>query len=452
MKSYLTTLLVLSTSAALGCDPVDLGDLPGDTEGGSGSTGDTGQTDPTATSDGTTTGDEGTATSNGSGETSTTETSGTPPEGDVEGIDVLFVIDNSGTMGAAQGRLQQSAPAIIAALDARGLDYRIGTTTTDNSNYWCEGPGLGDSDEGHLIPPVSCLNRAEEFFFSGTDTDAFDEACAQQCSLKELSLVPGASPWLSSDTLDGTSMADALTCSLPMGINGCGFEQPLESMRLATTWSESSDAAESGFIRPNAHLVVIFVTDEVDCSLNPVHEATVVGEEGVGNQVFWSLPDVQFAPTSAVCWNAGVECSGSGTPQYDACVAQDKTVDGSDAGDAAESVMHPLARYSDRLDAMRANKVAGAGVYTFGITGVPEGYAGPSDLLYAAGADGSNPDSFQAQFGIGRGCSQGDVEAVPPVRLLEFTQAGDQTGVPLFSICSNSYASFFGQMFAQVGS
>lgn len=407
--------------------------------------GDTGQTDPTATSEGTTTGDEGTATSNASAET------GTTPEGDVEGIDVLFVIDNSGTMGAAQARLQQSVPAMITALDATGLDYRIGTTTTDNSNYWCKGAGIAEADEGHLLPPVSCRTRADDFYFSGTDIDMFDEACAQQCALEEISLVPGASPWLSSDTLDGTSMADALACSLPMGINGCGFEQPLESMHLATTWSESSDAAESGFMRPNAHLVVIFVTDEVDCSLNPVHEATVVGEPGVGNQVFWSLPEVQQSPTSAVCWNAGVECSGSGTPQYDACVAQDKAVDGSNAGNAAGSVIHPLARYSDRLDAVRGTKVAGAGVYTFGITGVPEGYAEPSDVLYAAGADATSPDSFQAIFGIGPGCIQGDVEAVPPVRLVEFTQAGDQTGVPLFSICSNSYAGFFGQMFAQVG-
>ena len=212
------------------------------------------------------------------------------------------------------------------------------------------------------------------------------------------------------------------------------------------------DRNQSGFLRDNAILSIVFVTDESDCSFNRELQNTVFGEEGVGNQVFWSLPDQQFSPTSAVCWNAGVECSGSGTPQYDACVAHDKTVDGSDAGNAAESVIHPLARYSDRLDAMRANKVAGAGIYTFGITGVPDGYAGPADVLYAAGADGLDPNSFQAQFGIGQGCIQGDVEAVPPVRLVEFTQAGDQTGVPLFSICSNSYAGFFGQMFAQVGS
>jgi len=407
--------------------------------------GDTGETNPGTTSGGTTTGGDGSATSNGSAETSA------PPEGDVEGIDVLFVIDNSGTMGVAQGRLQQSAPAIIAALNATGLDYRIGATTTDNSNYWCKGAGLAEADEGHLIPPVSCRTHADDFYFSGTDIDMFEEACAQQCSLDEISLVPGARPWLSSDTLDGTSMEDALACSLPMGINGCGFEQPLESMRLATTWSESPDAAESGFIRPNAHLVVIFVTDEVDCSFNPVHEATVVGEEGVGNQIFWSLPEVQQSPTSAVCWNAGVECSGSGTPQYDACVAQNKAVDGSNASNAAGSVIHPLARYSDRLDAVRGSKVAGAGVYTFGITGVPEGYAKPGDVLYADGADGSNPDSFQARFGTGPGCIQGDIEAVPPVRMVQFTQSGDQTGVPLFSICSNNYTGFFGQMFAQVG-
>ncbi len=440
VKSYLTTLLILSTSAALGCDSnVDLGDLPEETDGGSGSMGDTGQAEASSTTD-------GTATSVDSGETSSS-----PPVGAVEGIDVLFVVDNSGSMGAAQRRLQESAPAMVAALDATGLDYRIGATTTDNSNYWCTGGGVGEPDSGHLVPPVSCRSHAEDFYFSGSGIDVFDEACAEQCALEELSLAPGAAPWLSSDTLAGTSMAEALACSLPMGINGCGFEQPLEAMYLATTWSEAPDTDESGFMRPNAHLVVIFVTDEVDCSLNPIHEISVMGQEGVGNRVFWSLPDEQQSPTSAVCWNAGVECTGPGTPQYDACIAQDKAVDGSDAANASAAVIYPLSRYAARLDAVRASKVAGAGVYTFGITGVPEPYTGPGDILYARGADASNPNSFDAKFGVGPGCIEGDIEAVPPVRMLEFTQAGDQAGVPLFSICANSYAEFFGQMFAQTG-
>ncbi len=339
---------------------------------------------------------------------------------------------------------------MVAALDATGLDYRIGATTTDNGNYWCVGASIGEPASGHLIPPVSCRSHPQDFYFSGDDTDAFDTACAEQCALEALSLAPGAPPWLSSDTLAGTSMAEALACSLPMGINGCGFEQPLEAMYLATTWSDSPGADESGFMRPNAHLVVIFVTNEVDCSLNPIHEVSVVGEAGAGNQVFWSFPDEQQSPTSAVCWNAGVECKGSGTPQYDACIAQDKAVDGSNAVNASQAVMHPLSRYAARLDAVRASKVAGAGIYTFGITGVPEPYAGPEDILYARGADASNPNSFDATFGVGPGCVEGDIEAVPPVRMLEFTQAGDQPGVPLFSICANSYAAFFGQMFAQV--
>lgn len=446
MKFYLTSLLILSTSAALGCDSdVDLGDTPGDTEGGSGSTSDTTDTPGTSTTPGETDGTD----SNGS--TDPSGTTATPPEGEVEGIDVLFIVDNSASMGPAQSRLQDSASAMVTALDATGLDYRIGVTTTDNGNYWCNGSGIGEAAEGHLIAPSSCRTRPDDFSFSGTETDVFDEACAQRCALEELSLQPGASPWLASDTLAETSMADAIACSLPMGISGCGFEQPLEAMHLATKWSESPDSAESGFMRPNAHLVVIFVTDEVDCSLNPAHESTVVGEQGVGNQVFWSLPEQQVAPTSAVCWNAGVECTGAGTPAYDACVARDKAVDGSNAANDGEAVILPLSRYADRLDTIRASKVPGAGVYTFGITGVPEFYAGPDDLQYSEGGAPSNPDSFEARFGIASSCVQGDIEAVPPVRMLELTETGDQAGVPLFSICSSTYTVFFTEMFAQVG-
>ncbi len=426
MKSRLTAQLILSTSILLGCDAsVDLGDLPGETDGGSGSASETGETE-------------------------------TSPAEAVTEVDVLFVIDNSGSMGTAQQQLQEGSEALVSALEASGLDYRVGVTSTDNGNYWCRGSGVGTPHNGHLVFPTSCRQRQDDFYFSGTDTDVFEAACSERCAAEQIPMAEGAPPWLSPNTIGNIDMADALACSLPLGINGCGFEQPLESMFRSVALSDSAGTAESGFIRPDAHLVVVFVTDEVDCSYNPEFEDAVFGE--TGNHEFWPQPDDLPAPTSAICWNAGVRCEGTGTPEFTSCEAHDKTVFGSDA-EADEAVIYPLSRYTSLLDSIRANKAPGAGVFTFGILGVPQFYAAPQDIQYAIGPAPNDPDSFQATYGIGKGCSSGDFDAVPPVRLLEFTQAGDQTGVQLFSICGNDltnapnygYGEFFQQMVTQVG-
>jgi hypothetical protein len=59
------------------------------------------------------------------------------------------------------------------------------------------------------------------------------------------------------------SLADTFTCIAALGEQGCGFEQPLEAMRKAL----DNNPANAGFIRPNAFLAVIFLTDEDDCSV-----------------------------------------------------------------------------------------------------------------------------------------------------------------------------------------
>ena len=120
MKNYWTTLLLVTTAGGLGCNPsIDLGDLPPETEGGSGSATETGETEGTSTSN--TTGPASASSSGTSGvNTDTAETTEGLPEGDVEKIDVLFVIDNSGSMGTVQGRLQQSASALAAVLESTG--------------------------------------------------------------------------------------------------------------------------------------------------------------------------------------------------------------------------------------------------------------------------------------------------------------------------------------------
>jgi len=394
---------------------------------------------------------------------------GDDPTGDPEGIqlqvnkdiDILFVIDNSGSMGEEQATLSESFGAFLSVLEADDVaaNYRLGVTTTDDSNYWCRGAGVSDAESGQFVLS-SCRSRLGDFYFSGTDTDA-QSACTDFCEFDSIEMQPTVTdedpaprvrPWVENiggvtNLPAGVSTTQAMQCFTPQGINGCGFESHLESMWKALRLSQMSGQNQSGFIRDSAVLSVVFVTDEADCSFNRDLQNTVFGEEGVGNQVFWSLPDVQQSPTSAVCWNAGVSCDFSlGSDQ---CTAVDRDVDGNDTADADAAALYPLSKYTSYVQDLENQKQLhnpGQEILVSAIAGVPENYPQVQQLSYAQGADPTNPDSFQARFGIGQGCSSQVAEAVPPVRLREFAEAflvGENDN-NLFSVCSTNYGPALG--------
>ena len=84
------------------------------------------------------------STTGGTGETGVT-TGGEPGDND---LDVLFVIDNSGSMGPHQRAMVPAVVAMVERLDELGIDYRVGFTTTDNGNPWC---GTTEPEAGALV-------------------------------------------------------------------------------------------------------------------------------------------------------------------------------------------------------------------------------------------------------------------------------------------------------------
>ncbi|MBV1856794.1 MAG: VWA domain-containing protein, partial [Nannocystaceae bacterium] len=376
-------------------------------------------------------------------------------------VDILFVVDNSGSMGEEQANLSENFGRFVSVLEADDVkaNYRLGITTTDDSNYWCKGAGVSDAESGQFVLS-SCRSRLGDFYFSGDDTDA-EAACTDFCVHESINIQPtitdedpnpSVRPWLeniegATNLPDGVTTTEALQCFGPQGINGCGFESHLESMWKALRLARMSDQNQSGFLRDNAILSIVFVTDEADCSFNRELQNTVFGEEGVGNQAFWSLPDVQQSPTSAVCWNAGVSCDfGLDSNQ---CVSINLDVDGNETSDDDLASLYPLSKYTTFVQEIEADKKVrnpGQEVIVSAIAGVPENYPMIQQLSYAEGADATNPDSFQARFGIGQGCSSQVAEAVPPVRLREFAETfliGDDDN-NLFSVCSTDYGPALG--------
>lgn len=193
-------------------------------------------------------------------------------------LDILFVIDNSGSMEAEQTSLATNFVRISNALEALedGLpNIHIGVVSTD----------------------VGAGNQC------GSDPDGDDGTL--QNAARELGCSPPRGRYI--ENIEGVpnydgSLAETFSCIARLGKSGCGFEQPLEAMRRAL---DGSNPANQGFLRPNALLAVIFIADEDDCSaFDPAMFARTPepGQPDLGPQ------------TSFRCFRYGVECDDGADP------------------------------------------------------------------------------------------------------------------------------------------
>jgi hypothetical protein len=368
-------------------------------------------------------------------------------------VDILFVIDNSESMGAVQGRLASAIPEFLDVLEdpAYPLDYRFAVTTTDNGNPAC----TGTTPESGALQLSSCRSRTGEFVLDEPATDATAIGCTDICAIESVATEPTTTsrdatarprPWIEnlggrSNLAPGINPRDALPCTLPQGIAGCDFESPLEAMYRAIERAEDPDDPQHGFIRAMGTFAIVIVTDEVDCSYNPEFESVFLAEiDGGTSPVFWSDPDAD-APTSAVCWNAGVLCEGDGMP-YDGCRPSHKNSAGFEDIPGADAVLYPVHRYIEAL-----NDAAGhypRRIVVSFIDGVPPDYDG--QLVYAMSPDPAD----QLEYGIGPGCTFDDdgnpstppMTGRPPVRELEIAERFAAGGTPhMYSICQADYSA-----------
>ena len=172
-------------------------------------------------------------------------------------VDILFIIDNSPSMRPKQQQLGERFPELIKVLTDFGAkgspaSYHVGVVTTDlgansfvDSQKQCQ-PG-GDA-------------------FGGGRLQAKGESAAAACKV-----VTGGVKYIdlnqlnSTDNLpSGQAIETTFGCMADVGDIGCGFEQTLEASYKALKDTSIDDNA--GFLRDDALLAVVYVTDEDDCS------------------------------------------------------------------------------------------------------------------------------------------------------------------------------------------
>ena len=170
----------------------------------------------------------------------------------VRKYDILFVIDDSGSMRQEQESLARNFPAFIRVLEnvEGGVpSLHIGVvssnvgTGTGTAGDGGGGPACaGQGDDGVLQVPDGCPPLTDGVRFIRHERQAADGA-------ETVTNYQG-------------SLEEQFACMAQIGTGGCGFEQHLESMRRAL----SNDGENAGFLRDDAFLAVIFVQDEDDCS------------------------------------------------------------------------------------------------------------------------------------------------------------------------------------------
>jgi hypothetical protein len=172
--------------------------------------------------------------------------------------DILFMVDDSSSMAPLQAKLAAGFSDFMTALEhlpGGTPDLHIGVISSsmgagrNPSIDHC--PQGGDQGVLHNQPVgATCTGVQLADRFIAVHTDA---------ASGQLVTNYGAGP-----------LADAFGCIAALGDGGCGFEHQLESVLRALGADGTPAPPENlGFLRPDAFLAVILVTNEDDCSAPP---------------------------------------------------------------------------------------------------------------------------------------------------------------------------------------
>ena len=176
--------------------------------------------------------------------------------------DILFVVDDSGSMSEEQANLAANLDAFIDTLVASPVknDFRIGVTNSSVEEFtvtatagksYAAGPSAGVPFPAGAL--VAIKARADGTAIPGAlvyDPTLF----AQTGGWGGNRILDKGSPTLAAD----------FKANVRVGLDGSGKEQPFRAARLAL--SDRLLDSNQGFLRDGARLAVVFLTDEDDCS------------------------------------------------------------------------------------------------------------------------------------------------------------------------------------------
>lgn len=300
-------------------------------------------------------------------------------------VDILFVIDDSGTMDEEQRVLIDNfAGRFLATLaSANGGELpslHIGVVSTSLTTDPYDVPGCEDAPEQPELqgdPMIGGCQPPDDRYIS-------DEVDEQGMRVKNY----------------GGSLADTFECIARLGTAGCGFEQPLEAMRGVLDGSNPDNA---GFLRPGVPLAVIILSDEDDCSTE--------------NNEMFNLSDTgPLGPLSSFrCFQFGVVCD----PDQPRVAGTKNNCEPREDS----TYMYPVGGYIEFLETLKGEKVLVAGLFgpdrpvTVAVMGEGPALQNACNSVRGGAAPAVRMHAFLNGFG-GRGVS-GNVCADVPSAIAE---------------------------------
>jgi len=181
----------------------------------------------------------------GAGGTFTTYVTGVSNE-----MDLLFMVDNSSSMSQMQAKLYDQLPAFMQVLESLPtppslhvavVSSDMGAPGDSVSSIGCT--AMGDNGQFQSMPRGTCVATT---LTSGASF------------ISDANMMPN---YTASD------IATVLQCIAPLGQAGCGFEHQLASIDHALGADGlGTPSTNANFLRPDAYLGIIILTNEDDCS------------------------------------------------------------------------------------------------------------------------------------------------------------------------------------------
>ena len=168
---------------------------------------------------------------------------GPPPEEGCTKVDFLFIIDDSGSMNDEQANLVNSFPGFITGIQSslEQVDsYQVGVVTTDAYSY-----------------NIAGCNQLSSLVVQTGGSYSSNANCGPYAS--------GHNYMTEADDLNST-----FACAAQVGTSGSGQERPMQAMVETVQKVQGGPGqCNEGFIRDDALLVIVIITDEWDGPNDP---------------------------------------------------------------------------------------------------------------------------------------------------------------------------------------
>ncbi len=183
-------------------------------------------------------------------------------------VDILWVIDNSGSMETSQGLLAANFPSFIDKFVQTNFDFRMAVVTTDAYK--------GMAPYGSDLTMAKFRDGERDYY----PTDGIDDA-----THSGYYVIDRSTP----------NITNVFQTNVLQGIYGGGDERGFQSMEAALLNLENR---ATPFPRPGAFLVVIFLTDEEDFSWDGAAGIQLVTDPATGQTVNNTITDPRLHPVS----------------------------------------------------------------------------------------------------------------------------------------------------------